>query len=86
MNPKNQFFYNVSNWMLLLLEHSSIKWREINLERIYLEVLEENQTAININIYQKLGFKVESTLRLHSYQDGIRKNVKYMGLLKDEFV
>jgi len=51
-----------------------------------LEVLEENQTAININIYQKLGFKVESTLRLHSYQDGIRKNVKYMGLLKDEFV
>jgi RimJ/RimL family protein N-acetyltransferase len=55
----------------------------VNLHRIWLEVYEDNTAARKI--YEKLGFRVEGTMREHGFRDGRWWNLFYMGLLADEY-
>jgi len=56
---------------------------ELNLRRVYLEVLETNPRAQHI--YEKLGFVVEGRLRKHQFKDGKHLDVIVMGVLEDEY-
>lgn len=56
---------------------------QLNLARIWLEVLADNDAATNL--YRRFGFVEEGTLRKHYFQDGTFKDVKVMGLLREEF-
>ena len=56
---------------------------ELNLRRIYLEVLETNSRAKRL--YEKLGFVVEGRLREHQYKNGRHVDVFFMGLFPDEY-
>lgn len=55
----------------------------LNLSRIYLNVLEQNMRAISF--YEKLGFTLEGIFRKHIYKNGMYQNLKWFGLLKDEY-
>jgi len=55
----------------------------LNLERIYSHVFDFNQNAIGL--YQKLGFKIEGTLRKHHFHNGKYINVIIIGLLKNDY-
>jgi RimJ/RimL family protein N-acetyltransferase len=58
-------------------------FRQLNIARIWLEVLSDNDAATNL--YRRFGFVEEGTLRKHHFQDGAFKDVKVMGLLREEF-
>lgn len=55
-----------------------------NLNKIYLWVRYDNQSAINL--YQNIGFKKEGHLRQDHFIDGQYIDVILMGLLKDEYL
>jgi RimJ/RimL family protein N-acetyltransferase len=55
----------------------------VNLNRIWLEVYEDNPAARRI--YERLGFKLEGTLRQHGFRDGRWWDIHYMGLLAHEW-
>ncbi len=55
----------------------------VNLHRIWLEVYEDNVAARKI--YERLGFRVEGTMREHGFREGRWWNLHYMGLLADEY-
>jgi RimJ/RimL family protein N-acetyltransferase len=57
---------------------------ELNLNRIYLSVLENNSVAINL--YEKLGFKQEAVLRESVFKKNQYINERIYSLLKKEFV
>ena len=61
----------------------SYLFEEINLRKIKLEVLKENDKAIKI--YENLGFKEEGTLKEHIYQDGKYKDLILMSLFSEDF-
>jgi RimJ/RimL family protein N-acetyltransferase len=56
---------------------------EMNLNRIGLEVLSYNKTAIRS--YQRVGFKLEGTLRAFAYRDGVYYDMHIMGILRSEW-
>lgn len=56
---------------------------DIGLNRIMLEVLFDNSTAIHV--YKKCGFLLEGTLRKHVFKDGAFKDVVIMGICANEF-
>ena len=56
---------------------------QLNIARIWLEVLADNDAATKL--YRRFGFVEEGTLRKHHFQDGAFKDVKVMGLLREEF-
>jgi len=64
----------------LMLSHA---FNNLNLNRIYLKVLEDNPRAIKI--YDKCGFKKEGVLRSAAYKNGSYKNLIIMSILKEEF-
>ena len=64
----------------LMLNHA---FNNLNLNRIYLKVLEDNPRAIKI--YDKCGFKKEGVLRSAVYKNGSYKNLIIMSILKEEF-
>jgi RimJ/RimL family protein N-acetyltransferase len=53
------------------------------LRKIYLAVYENNQTAKRL--YEKLGFKLEGTLRKHVIANGELYDKYLMGIFKNEF-
>jgi [ribosomal protein S5]-alanine N-acetyltransferase len=55
----------------------------LNLNRIELKVLEDNQRAMRL--YQHLGFREEGALRQAQYKEGRYLNVVMMGLLREEY-
>jgi RimJ/RimL family protein N-acetyltransferase len=57
---------------------------ELNLQRIYLEVLESNPRAQRL--YESMGFVVEGKLRRHQFKNGRHVDVVVMGLLREDFV
>jgi ribosomal-protein-alanine N-acetyltransferase len=57
---------------------------QLNLERIGVEVLRENERAIAL--YRQFGFQDEGVMRRHHFQDGARSDVQIMGLLRSEYV
>ncbi|MEO0226866.1 MAG: GNAT family protein [candidate division WOR-3 bacterium] len=58
-------------------------FNQINLNKIYLEVLTENQRAIKL--YKSMGFEPEGILKAHYYQDGRYKDVAIYSIFKDKF-
>jgi RimJ/RimL family protein N-acetyltransferase len=65
----------------LLLKHG---FHDLNLNRIYLHVFEDNIAAIKT--YEKCNFQEEGTLRKAVFVNGKYKNVKMLSILKDEFI
>ena len=63
-----------------MLEHA---FRDLNLNRIQLKVLEINAQAISL--YEKLGFKIEGIQRQAAFKNDGYRDVVLMSLLKDEF-
>jgi RimJ/RimL family protein N-acetyltransferase len=61
-----------------------VRWgfRELNLNRVFLRVYEDNAAAIRC--YEKVGFKHEGRLRQDRYQDGRYLDTLVMGLLRGE--
>lgn len=63
-----------------MLEHG---FNDLNLERIYLTVLETNSHALSL--YKKIGFQKEGILRNAVYKCGMYKNLVIMSILKNDF-
>lgn len=59
-------------------------FNSLNLFKIYLEVAEFNQGAINL--YKKYGFQVDGSLRSHFFCEGKWHNVIVMSLLKENII
>ena len=57
-------------------------FRDWNLHRVQLYVLEGNQAALGA--YKKCGFKEEGVLRLAAHIDGAYRNLIVMGVLRDD--
>ena len=55
----------------------------INLNRLYLHVFASNQRAINL--YEKMGFKLEGRLREMLFENGEYADVLVYGLLRSEY-
>ena len=56
----------------------------LNLQRIELEVLEENSRAIHV--YEKCGFRLEGKKRNAVFKQGEFKNVLLYSVLRQEFM
>jgi RimJ/RimL family protein N-acetyltransferase len=59
-------------------------FRFVNLERIELNVLTENERAISL--YRKVGFTIEGTRRRSEFGHGRRQDAHLMGLLAGELL
>lgn len=64
----------------MLVQHG---FNTLNLNRIYLRVLDNNSRAIRT--YEKVGFKHEGRQRQADYKDGRYIDLLVMSILKDEF-
>ena len=58
-------------------------FEELELNRIFLNVLEDNERAIHL--YEKCGFKYEGLFRNHVNIHGKIKSLKWYSILKEEF-
>jgi RimJ/RimL family protein N-acetyltransferase len=56
---------------------------EMNLNRVGLEVLSYNEAALRS--YQRVGFRLEGSLRAFAYRDGIYYDMHVMGILRSEW-
>jgi len=59
-------------------------FKDLNLNRVFLIVQEDNENAINL--YKKCGFRNEGILREAVYKNGKYKNEIIMSVLKREFI
>jgi RimJ/RimL family protein N-acetyltransferase len=66
---------------ILILKYA---FHELNLNRIFLTVREDNINAIKL--YKKVGFKEEGLLRQQVYNNNKYINMIIMSILKDEFL
>jgi RimJ/RimL family protein N-acetyltransferase len=57
-------------------------FRDLNLNRVYLYVFENNERAIRL--YRKVGFVREGLMRQSEYINGTYISLIVMGLLRDE--
>jgi len=57
---------------------------EMNLHRVFLRVFSFNERAINL--YKKIGFKIEGEMRESLFRDGKWHSIVFMGLLKKEYI
>lgn len=64
----------------LLME---VAFEELGLERVYLNVLASNARAIGF--YEKFGFREEGTFKKHLLICGMYEDLKWYGLLKDDY-
>jgi RimJ/RimL family protein N-acetyltransferase len=67
--------------MALLVDYG---FGELNLNRIHLTVHADNPPAVHL--YERLGFRVEGTLRQHAFREGKYIDVITMGLLASEWL
>lgn len=58
-------------------------FKEMNLQKIYLKVLRNNERAIHL--YNKLQFKKEGILRKEIFKNGDFQDVVMMSILRDEW-
>lgn len=62
----------------------NIAFKELNLEKVYLNVLSDNVRAIRL--YEKCGFQPEGEFRNHLYLEGKYKNLKWYAILRKEYM
>ena len=55
----------------------------LNLQRI--DGIQFSENIASVTFLERLGFKVEGTLRRYFYHDGVFKDVSFIGLLKEDF-
>lgn len=60
-----------------------IAFEEIGLQRVYLNVISDNERAVHL--YEKCGFVYEGEFRNHIKIRGEMKSLKWYGILKEEF-
>ena len=65
----------------LMLSHG---FNNLNLNRVYLEVLENNHAAVSV--YEKCGFTQEGRLREAAYKNGSYCDLLVMSILRKEFI
>ena len=58
-------------------------FEELNLEKVYLDVLETNKRAISF--YKKVGFIQEGTFRKHFIKNNEYINLLYFSILREEY-
>lgn len=58
-------------------------FRELNLNKIYLKVFEENQRAVQL--YKKMGFVAEGVLAEEYFKQGEFKTILYMSILRKNY-
>lgn len=61
-----------------------IAFKEMNLNKIIISVLSNNE--ISLNFFKKNKFKIEGVLREEIYQNGEYHDLIRMGLLKNEYI
>lgn len=61
-----------------------IAFQKMNLERVYLNVLANNERAIRL--YEKCGFQMEGEFKKHLYLEGGHKNLKWYAMLKEDYI
>jgi RimJ/RimL family protein N-acetyltransferase len=71
--------YGTESLQLLL----QFAFMDLNLIRVYLNVLSTNQVALRV--YEKVGFKTEGVLRKAAHIDGKYVDLVVMGILQEEF-
>lgn len=59
-------------------------FEELALKRVYLNVLANNLRACKF--YEKFGFIYEGSFRQHLVIDGVSQDLKWYGILKEEFL
>lgn len=69
--------------MRMWKELLTIAMSELGMARVYLEVLCDNTRAIHL--YEKLGMRIEGTLRKHYWHNGEMVDVYIMGILREEW-
>jgi RimJ/RimL family protein N-acetyltransferase len=62
----------------------SYAFMELGLKRVYLGVLTDNPKALHV--YQKIGFKIEGTLRNQVFKEGRWKDVIALGICVEDLV
>ena len=69
---------------IMYREALKLAFDELNMNRVYLHVLEDNEVAINL--YTKIGFKKDGLLRQFVFKDGKFRNVFVMSMLREEYL
>jgi RimJ/RimL family protein N-acetyltransferase len=69
---------------LAVKEMLSHAFNDLALNKVYLNVVEDNKRAVEF--YRRMGFVKEGELRKASYKNGQYKDVLVMGILKSEFL
>lgn len=59
-------------------------FRQLNLHKIYLKVFATNQRAVQL--YYKLGFELEGTLRDEIYKNGCFQDLLYMSIYRKNYL
>ena len=65
------------------IEILKIGFEEYQLNKIYLNVFSDNERAVRF--YEKIGFIFEGEFREHIIFNNIKHNLKWFGMLRDEF-
>ncbi|MBC3465585.1 GNAT family protein [Pseudomonas sp. RW10S2] len=58
-------------------------FEDLNLNRVHLTVLDDNARAINL--YRKVGFSLEGTLRQAAFKRGAYRDMLQMSMLADDY-
>ena len=61
-----------------------LAFRYYGLERVYLNVLEDNERAIRL--YEKSGYVYEGAFRRHLFLRGEYKTVRWYSMLREEYL
>lgn len=68
---------------LVMPKINEIGFKVLQLEKIYLEVLDTNTRAMKL--YKKFGYEIEGVLKSHIVKSNNRLNIILMALLKDDW-
>ncbi|NLJ70397.1 MAG: GNAT family N-acetyltransferase [Clostridiaceae bacterium] len=80
----DQKFYGKGYAIEIVAAMVEYLFRKVNLNRIYIRYIEGNTRSYQL--FSKLGFKYEGSLRQHVKRDHQYLNMNYMGLLKSEYL